>query len=510
MKASTRLIFKNSNSVSQKFVRRNVNVTTTASARVPVSSAVAEAKSWKKIPSPPALPILGHMHHFLPGQMLSDFTTMNEKLNERYGPIVRIHQPFGKPMIMLYDPEASAYILRAENWSPRRPGFESIEYYRKKYKKSPEQSKLLTGLLTDHGDNWRKFRTTVNPVMMHTKTVRQYSAQLDGVAKEMVSRMKSIRDENEDKLNKNFSSEMNLWALESIGCVALGGRLNCLSQDLPDNSLEKKLIQNVSDVFHIANDLDFKPSLWKLLPTKKYKKAMKLYEQQEELAKYFVLRARKEFDSGKKRDDEEKGVLEKLLEIDERIAIIMASDMLFAGVDTAANTMTATLYLLAMNPEKQEKLRRTISNGDQKYLKACYKESLRLMPVISGNMRETTKEYNNILGYKIPKGIFVVFNHQRMSMQEHQFPRPKEYIPERWLEDSPLYFKKNAHPFTYSPFGFGVRMCIGRRIAELEIEIFLKEVIKNFKVEWSGPPPEILATSLNYIKGPFNFTFKDV
>ncbi|KAJ2940122.1 hypothetical protein O0L34_g14160 [Tuta absoluta] len=506
MQTSKRLKFSNFNLVNQKFVRRNVNVGTTAAARVPVHSA-SEPKSWKKIPSPPSLPILGHMHHFLPGQMLSDFKTMNKKLNEQYGPIVRIHQPFRKPMLMLYDPEASAYILRAENWSPRRPGFESIEYYRKKHKITSEQ---CTGLLTDHGDSWRKFRTTVNPVMMHTKTVRQYSAQLEGVAKEMVARMRSIRDENEDKLNKNFSSEMNLWALESIGCVALGGRLNCLSQALPDNSPEKKLIQNVSDVFHIANDLDFKPSLWKLLPTRKFKRAMKLYEQQEELAKHFILKARKDYDSRNKKNNEEKGVLEKLLEIDESIAIIMASDMLFAGVDTAANTMTATLYLLAKHQDKQENLRHAIANGDQKYLKACYKESLRLMPVISGNMRETTKEYNNILGYKIPKGIFVVFSHQHMSMQDEQFPKSKEYIPERWLENSPLYYKKNAHPFTFSPFGFGVRMCIGRRIAELEIEVFLREVIKNFKVEWSGPPPNILATSMNYIKGPFNFTFKDV
>lgn len=36
----------------------------------------------------------------------------------------------------------------------------------------------------------------------------------------------------------------------------------------------------------------------------------------------------------KKVSDSEKGVLEKMLEIDERMAIIMVSDMLFAGVDT--------------------------------------------------------------------------------------------------------------------------------------------------------------------------------
>lgn len=40
----------------------------------------------------------------------------------------------------------------------------------------------------------------------------------------------------------------------------------------------------------------------------------------------------------KKRDTppENKGVLEKLLEVDEHVAVVMATDMLFAGVDTVS------------------------------------------------------------------------------------------------------------------------------------------------------------------------------
>ncbi|KAI5634846.1 cytochrome p450 domain-containing protein [Phthorimaea operculella] len=497
---SSRRIFVNLNAINQNFVR---NVTST-SASVNVND--AELKSWEEIPAPPSLPFIGQLHHFLPGGSLSDIKTLADKLYKMYGPICRVSPGLGKPMIFLHDPEAVATVLRGENWSPIRPGFESIEYYRKHYNKTPEESKRPTGLITDHGDTWRTFRTTVNPVMLHKKIIQHYTTQLEEVATDMVARMRKIRDDN--KLNENFDTEMNLWALESIGVVALGGRINCLSEDLPSDSPQKRLIQCVHDIFKIANELDFKPNLWKYFATRKFKRAMKLYEEQEKLATYFVQKARKEIESKPKVDDEEKGVLEKLLEIDERIAVIMASDMLFAGVDTAANTMTATFYLLATNQDKQDKLRQAIADGDQKYVKACYKESLRIMPVVAGNMRQTQKDFN-ILGYKIPKGSFVVFGHQYMSALEDQFPRPKEFIPERWIEGGPLSHK-NSHPFTWMPFGFGVRMCIGRRIAELEIETFLKETIKNFKVEWSGPPPNIEPSALNYVKGPFNFTFKDV
>ncbi|KAI8439983.1 hypothetical protein MSG28_001430 [Choristoneura fumiferana] len=183
-----------------------------------------------------------------------------------------------------------------------------------------------------------------------------------------------------------------------------------------------------------------------------------------------------------------------------------------AVVAQAATTATGTFYLLAKNPDKQDKLREEIlaKQGKQSYLKACIKESMRLLPVVNGNLRKTTKEYN-LLGYKIPEDTMLVFFHQSMSLMEEHYPKPKEFIPERWLteKDDPLHHS-HAHPFATTSFGFGVRMCIGRRIAELEMQIFISKVVENFQIGWEGPPLKIAPTSLNYITGPFNFIFKDV
>lgn len=51
------------------------------------------------------------------------------------------------------------------------------------------------------------------------------------------------------------------------------------------------------------------------------------------LSKIFIDKAKEELKS-KGKSDEEKGILEKLLEINEEYALIMATDMLLAGVDT--------------------------------------------------------------------------------------------------------------------------------------------------------------------------------
>nr|AJN91160.1 cytochrome P450 monooxygenase CYP333B27 [Cnaphalocrocis medinalis] len=471
-------------------------------------------KSYSEIPGPSSLPIIGQTRHFLPGGEMYNVSALKfgEKLYKKYGPIVKFDGSFGRPdFILLFDPESCAQVLRSENWLPIRPGFDSLKYYRRSKVEDPKKP---TGLITDQGDVWKQFRSTVNPVMLQPKIVQQYRDMLDEVARDMILRMKSIRDDK-NMLKGKFDVEMNLWALESIGLVALGRRLNCFDPNLPEDSPVKKLIQVVHDTFVTANELDFKPSLWKYYKTRTFKKAMKLYESHANIARHFIDITINELEKNSgnaRKSDDEKSVLEKLLDINKEVALIMASDMLFAGVDTTSNTITGSLYLLAKNQEKQDKLREEIASGQEKrpYLKACIKESLRMIPVTPGNLRMTTVDYN-ILGYAIPKDTQLGIMHQTMSMFENEYPRADEYIPERWMvsKEDPLYHG-NAHPFAYSPFGFGVRSCIGRRIAELEMETFLARIIQSFRVEWFGPPIQVIPASLNYITGPYNFVFKDV
>lgn len=72
----------------------------------------------------------------------------------------------------------------------------------------------------------------------------------------------------------------------------------------------------------------------------------------------------------------------------------------------AANTIIGLLYLLAVNKDKQEKLREEVLLKKEKcpYLRACIKESLRIFPILNGNFRRTTKEHE-VLGYRIPKDV---------------------------------------------------------------------------------------------------------
>lgn len=94
------------------------------------------------------------------------------------------------------------------------------------------------------------------------------------------------------------------------------------------------------------------------------------------------------------------------------------------------------------------------------------------------------------------------------------FPQAKTFLPERWLKD-PIQSAgcpaaKNAHPFVYLPFGFGPRMCVGRRFVEMEIEVLLSRMIRNFYVEWHYSDLQFVSTAINVPTGDLKFRITEV
>ena len=68
-----------------------------------------------------------------------------------------------------------------------------------------------------------------------------------------------------------------------------------------------------------------------------------------------------------------------------------------------------------------------------------------------------------------------------MGQDPKQFPDPEKFIPERWIEN-----KKEIHPFSVRNFSHGPRMCIGKRFAELEIQVAVTKLLQNFQIEWAA------------------------
>jgi hypothetical protein len=53
-------------------------------------------------------------------------------------------------------------------------------------------------------------------------------------------------------------------------------------------------------------------------------------------------------------------------------------------------------------------------------------------------------------------------------------------------------------------------MCVGRRFAELEIEILVIRMIREFELSWNYPELKFKSTSLNIAADPLKFKLEDV
>jgi cytochrome P450 family 12 len=141
------------------------------------------------------------------------------------------------------------------------------------------------------------------------------------------------------------------------------------------------------------------------------------------------------------------------------------------------------------------------------YLRAVIKEAIRLYPPTVGTVRELTKDLV-LSGYQVPKG----YNVGMISMLEHfneaHFQNPTAFIPERWLKNSDEAYK--ANPFSYLPFGFGARSCVGKRLAELEMEILVVNIIRRFRLEWNYGDLKVKSVLVNIPDSEMKFKVVDL
>uniref|UniRef100_A0A9L0SSM4 Cytochrome P450 family 27 subfamily B member 1 n=1 Tax=Equus caballus TaxID=9796 RepID=A0A9L0SSM4_HORSE len=72
----------------------------------------------------------------------------------------------------------------------------------------------------------------------------------------------------------------------------------------------------------------------------------------------------------------------------------------------------------------------------------------------------------------------VTLCHYATSRDPAQFPEPNSFRPARWLGEGPA-----PHAFASLPFGFGKRSCMGRRLAELELQMALAQILIHFEVQ---------------------------
>lgn len=66
------------------------------------------------------------------------------------------------------------------------------------------------------------------------------------------------------------------------------------------------------------------------------------------------------------------------------------------------------------------------------------------------------------------------------NMEEY-VTKADQFLPQRWIKNSASEIQYKFHPFSSLPYGHGARMCLGRRFADLEMQVLLAKVSNNLK-----------------------------
>jgi len=104
--------------------------------------------------------------------------------------------------------------------------------------------------------------------------------------------------------------------------------------------------------------------------------------------------------------------------------------------------------------------------------------------------------------YKFKKGTMFFANLDKFLNDPSEFPEPKKFIPERFMENGIL--QKKDH---FVPFGVGKRICMGESLAKNELFVFFVRILQRlqFKViEGQEPSPKNYVSGVTRIPDPFN------
>ena len=424
--------------------------------------------SYSDIPKVHGLPIIGTINDWVSHRRKLD--QLFQKRVAEYGPIYREKIgffSFAGECVFTANPEDWEAVCRAVelrgNTSVRK-GTWSTQAYTDETKRP--------GFISDlQGDDYKRIKESVTSLMKPKEiatNVPILSDVTDDFTKLLETRM------NEDGVVENIRQMVHMWTFECGASIVFRTKLGILD---PDNEDEKLIeVFNASQTFfkHFGT-LEFGAPHHKTKMTSVWREYRNALETLFGLTKYYFEK-HGEYVTDKDCD----------LTDEERESIAMS--ILVTASDTTAHTALWALIELSLNPDVQENLyeeltksysggQLTYKNLQLPYLRGFMKEVFRMRPIIPFLNRILPNDLI-LSGYSVPAGTSVLMLLSAYDQNE-VYTNASNVQPERWKRQ---HRSADHNSFTVLPFGFGQRSCLGRRLAENELYLFIAKMVYNYRI----------------------------
>ncbi|KAG1369663.1 cytochrome P450 94C1 [Cocos nucifera] len=344
---------------------------------------------------------------------------------------------------------------------------------------------LGRGIFNVDGDSWQ-FQRKMASLELGSVSVRSYAFHI--VTAEIRRRLIPLSDGVVD-----LQDLFRRFAFDNICKISFGLYPGCLEASLP--------MSEFAVAFDTASRLSARratavvPMVWKLKrllnvgSERELKRAIRLVNMLAEE----VIRQRRRLGSDSSQD-----LLSRFMcsVNDDRYLRDIVISFLLAGRDTVASGLTTFFLLLSKHPAVTAAIRDEIANvvrgsGDDEvasfeqlkemhYVHAAMYESLRLYPPVQLDSKFCVEDDVLPDGTFVRKGTRVTYHPYAMGRMENIWgPDCEEFKPERWLHDGKFV---PASPFKYPVFQGGIRVCLGKEMALMEMKAVIVSMVPRFDV----------------------------
>jgi len=380
-----------------------------------------------------------------------------------FGDIVRMRFLY-LTACFIYHPDHIEYVLASN----------AKNFIKSRSLRSPFFQRLVgNGLLTSEGEVWKRQRRLAQPAF-HRQRISAYGEVMVDYATRMIS---SWRAGDERDIHR----EMMRLTLEIVVKTLFNADVSGEA-----DKVGRVLSQMVKP---FASQATVKWILDNRLPTPTHRRFNRAAGEIDEIVYRIVAERRS---SG----NDEGDLLSMLLAAQDEDGSQMTDRQLrdevmtlfLAGHETTALTLSWAWYLLAQNPEVEEKFHAELDDvlGDRqptvadiyllKYTEMIAKESMRLYPPAYGVGREAIDEFG-LGGYRVPARSQIFMFPWATQHDPRFFAEPDRFFPERWTEG----LNNSLPKYAYFPFGGGPRACIGNYFAMMEIVLLLATIGQRFR-----------------------------
>jgi cytochrome P450 len=150
--------------------------------------------------------------------------------------------------------------------------------------------------------------------------------------------------------------------------------------------------------------------------------------------------------------------------------------LLTAGHETTSTTLAWAVERLRRHPAVLRRLADEADAGGSQLREATILEVQRVRPVIDATLRKVRAPSLRLGRWTFPEGQVVLVSIYLIHRDETLFPDALSFDPDRFVSGRP-------DTYEWIPFGGGVRRCIGAAFAHMEMNVVLRTLLRDFRVE---------------------------